>query len=156
MTRSEEIIAHSLREILAELPDGGSIGRDKRFDAVLSALGYFLPDVLAEIHHEWRREGIDGVLSLRVRRVSEIEAEIAGHCILISDQTIVPCHLCLQIDRQRDVVSWLELRLGQRGECGMIRSPYDPSASAKLYQLLDQKVDRIHWAYQVTYGERRS
>lgn len=151
------MIARSLRAILTELSDGAPIARGEHFDTVVTALECFLPEVLAEIHHEWRREGFDGVLPLRARRVNQLEAEMVGHCILISDQTVAPFHLRLQIDRQRDDVSWLELRVGQRAEGGMVRSPYDhPSASAKLLQILDQTVDRIHWAYQVIYGERRA
>lgn len=123
---------------------------------MLSSLEYFIPDVLAEVHYEWRREGLDGVLPLRARKVSELEAELVGHCILISDQTVVPFHLRLQIDPSEDKVSWLELRLGQRGERGMMRTPYDTlPASGKLLQVLENATDRIQWTYEVTYGERR-
>lgn len=156
MTRPEEVIAPSLRAILIKLPDGGHIARDERFGAVLSSLERFLPEVLAEIHREWRRESFDGVLPLRARRVSEIEAEVIGHCILLSDQTIAPFHLCLQIGPLKDEVPWLELRLGERGDRGMVRLPYHfPRASTRLLQALENAGDRIHWAYQVTYGEKR-
>ena len=154
---SEEIVSRSLRGILAALPAGGLIQRDERFNDVLSALEYFVPEVLAEIHHEWRREGLDGVLPLRARKVSELAAELVGHCILISDQTVVPVHLRLQIAPGEDKVSWLELRLGQRGERGIVRTPYDAlPASGKLLQVLENSENHLDWAYQVTYGERRS
>ena len=90
---------------------------------MLSGLEFFIPQVLAEIHPEWKHESLDGFYPVVARKTGEGEAEIFGLCILISDQTTTPFHLRLQSSPSSDEVSWLECRLGEAGEHGMVRTP---------------------------------
>ncbi len=156
----EENISRALRLCLDGLPIAASIAETAGFRDVLSALEYFIPAVLGEIHPEWLRdEGLDGVIPVLARKTAEHDAELFGLCILIADQTLAPFHLRMQISDDCDEVNWLECRLGERGSNGMIRTPYDSpdNFSKKLYSLaLLDKADAIDWVYKVTFGERRT
>lgn len=156
-SRAEESISRSLRVVLADLPDGAGIGDSEQFQQVLSGLEFFLPhQVLREIYPEWDHESLDGIMPMLARKTGEGEAEIFGVCILISDQTVTPLHVRLQVAASANEVSWLECRLGERGRHGMVRLPYDSSsAMAKRLYALDGKPDQIDWVYKVTFGHRR-
>ena len=156
-SRVEESISRSLRAVLADLPDGASIGDSEQFRGVLSGLEFFLPhQVLREIYPEWDNESLDGIMPMLARKTGEGEAEILGLCILISDQTVTPLHVRLQVAASTDEVSWLECRLGERGKHGMVRMPYDSSSvMAKRLYALDGRQDQIDWVYKVTFGHRR-
>jgi hypothetical protein len=110
--------------------------------------------VLQEIHPEWKRESLDGIYPEIARKSGEFEIEIAGLCILISDQALTPFHLLLQINPDRNEVSWLDCKLGEAGPNGMVRTPYDwRRVLAKLSSATDWK--RVKWTYHVGFGKRR-
>jgi hypothetical protein len=153
-SRAELSVSRSLRAVLVDLPNGASIADSEQFREVLCGLEYFLPEVLGEIHPEWHHESLDGIYPLMARKNGQGEAEIFGLCIIISDQTLTPLHLCVQIGPSVDEVTWLECRLGESGEQGMIRTPYQ-SLSKRLYAL-EGKADQIEWVYKVTFGHRRT
>ncbi len=152
-SRAELSVSRSLRAVLVDLPNGASISDSEQFREVLCGLEYFLPEVLGEIHPEWHRESLDGIIPLVARKTRAGEAEIFGLCIIISDQTLTPLHVHLQVAASADEISWLECRLGERGEQGMVRTPYE-SLSKRLYAL-EGKADQIEWVYKVTFGHRR-
>lgn len=153
---TEESIARSLRTILDKLPTGAIIEPSDELREYFSGLEYFVPQVLREIHPEWNHESLDGFLPKVARKTGEGEAEFFGHCILISDQTLTPIHLCLQIDLTEDEVLWLVCKLGERGDDGMMRVPYESIMEAykRLISLGDHP-DKIDWVYKVTFGHRR-
>ena len=125
MLTTEERFCRRLRAALARLPSGVNIPNAPELLEALNELEYLLPDILAEVHREWERdESLDGILPLVARKTAEREAEIFAHCILIRDQTTAPFHLRVQITPDVDEISWLELRLGERGrqECSARRT----------------------------------
>src|SRR5207248_3329014 len=124
MTKAVQRLSRILRTILADLPDGECIPDSKQFQEALVSLYWFLPEILAEIYREWQHESLDGIYPLVAKKTSGREAEIFGLCIIISDQTLTPLHVRLQIAASEDEVSWLECRLGERGPSGMVRTPY--------------------------------
>jgi hypothetical protein len=154
-SKAEEVASHRLRAILAGIPTGATIGDSPEFSEALSGLEWFLPTVLAEIHPEWTGESLDGIYPCVAHKTGEREAEILGLCCLISDQTLTPIHMHLQLSRTAYEVSWLELRLGEKGQAGMVRIPYlsSPSIHKRLHAL-SQRTRTIAWVYSVTYGER--
>jgi hypothetical protein len=155
-SRAELSVSRSLRAALVDLPDGASIADSEQFREVLCGLEYFLPEVLGEIHPEWHRESLDGIIPLVARKTRAGEAEIFGLCIIISDQTLTPLHVYLQVAASADEISWLECRLGERGEQGMVRTPYKyRNAITKRFFLMEGKAEQIEWVYKVTFGHRR-
>jgi len=154
-SKTEEIASCRLRAILAEIPCGETIRDSPKFRDALSGLEWFLPTVLAELHPEWTGESLDGIYPHIAQKTGEGEAEIIGLCILLSDQTLTPIHLRLQLSPTTDEVSWLELRLGEKGQQGMVRYPYPPSGS--IYKRLHAMRESSNhaWVYTVTFGKRR-
>jgi hypothetical protein len=155
-SKSEQIISRSLREILAGLPVGARIAEAEKIREVLSGLEWFVGEILGEVYPEWERESLDGVYPLVAQKSGEGEAEIFGLCIIISDQTLVPLHLRLQVAPSVDEVSWLECRLGEWGVQGMVRTPYGLKSLDKLLYRLQGKENSIDWVYKVTFGDRRA
>ena len=89
------------------------------------------------------------------RKTGAGQAEIFGLCIIISDQTLTPLHVQLQVAVSADEISWLECRLGERGEQRMVRTPYKyRNAITKRFFLMEGKADQIEWVYKVTFGHR--
>ena len=155
VSKAEEIATRHLQAILAGIPTGETISDSAEFRDVLSGLECFLPTVLAEIHSEWTGESLDGIYPHIARKTGEGEAEILGLCCLMSDQTLTPLHLRLQLSATTDEISWLELRLGVKGQAGMVRHPYSSTQSIhKRLHALTRKANTIEWVYEVTFGER--
>jgi hypothetical protein len=152
----EKRISSELRAILRDLPIGADIPDTEPFRQILSGLEYYLPGVLAEIHREWRRESLDGVIPLTARKTGELEVEIFGVCILISDQTLAPIHIHLQVAPAADEIAWMVLRVGETGEEGMTRTRYRSLAhiNDQLCAAADSP-NAISWHYQVCFGKRR-
>ncbi len=155
-SKSEIFASRRLRAILSALPVGGTIDDSPEFRERIERPRIFAPDILAEIHAEWTGESLDGIYPHVARKTGEAEAEIIGTCCLLSDQTLTPIHIHLQLSLAVDELSWLELRLGAMGPTGMMRVPY--SSSSSLYRRLHaigQSVGTIEWVYKVTFGERK-
>ena len=83
--------------------------------------------------------------------------------IFIDDQTLTPIYVRLLLDPDKDEVTWLECKVGERlvgkvGETGkheMVRWPYSElNAKVKRLYRLNGNVDQIDWVYKVTFGER--
>jgi hypothetical protein len=154
-SRVEKLVSHSLRTLLADLPNGECLEPSDELASVFRGFERIVPDVLGEIYPGWYRESLDGILPLLVRKTGECETEIFGLCILMSDQTLTPLYLRLQVSANRDEISWLECRLGERNKDGMSRIPYpDLHKMMRLLMRLDGKIDQIDWFYKATFGKK--
>jgi len=154
---TEANVSRMLRELLARLPIDGEIGDSADFRTVLIFLERFLPTVLAEVYPEWLGEGesLDGIYPHIARKTGEREIEIFGLCILISDQNMTPIHLRIQVADAADEISWLELRLGEKGQDGIVKTPYpgDGSIYKKLHAV-NGRAEKLGWVYKVTFGTK--
>lgn len=154
---AEQAISRSLRVILADQRSGENIPDSEQFQRVLIGLEWFLPDVLAEVYPEWETESLDGIYPVLARKSGDGEAEIFGRCLFISDQTLTPLHVRLQISSQKDEISWFECRLGEKSEHGVVKTPYHRfDASSKRLHSMGGRADKIDWVYKVTFGERQT
>ena len=154
ISKAETHVARHLRPILASLPLRSAIDDSDEFRKILSGLEWFLPEVLHETHPEWKWESLDGVYPALARKTANNELEIVGLCCLITDQTLTPLHLQLQLDPTGDMITWLECRLGESTEKGLRRVPYGQSIvyGNRLHVL--KRLSSIDWTYHVGYGER--
>jgi hypothetical protein len=166
MATAEQSISRALQTILAELPIGENIPDSEEFRRkVLLGLEWWLPDIIGEIHREWIGMGCDGIFPVLTRKTGDGEAEIFGQYNFIQDQTLTPFYVRLQIAPTEGEVSWLEFKVGERlqgkrgerGKHGMVMLPYTSrDATYKRLYLMNGDVDRIDWAYSVTFGQRRA
>jgi hypothetical protein len=83
------------------------------------------------------------------------QAEIAGVCTLISDQTLTPYHAKLRVARDRDEIEWLECMLGEIRDGQMVRVPYG-SAGTKRHSdgklSVAGRLNTIPWKYHIGFG----
>ena len=154
-TKSEQKASERLRKILAPLSVGAKIRDSADFRDVLISLEFFIPIVLQELHPEWKYESLDGIYPLTAHKTGDDEAEIFGLCIIISDQTLTPIHIRIQIAPSNDEVTWMECRLGEKTAEGWKRLPWSVSKVNKLLAALAGREREIDWVYQVGFGERR-
>ena len=120
----------------------------------MSAFAYFIPGVLRAVHDEWQHESLDGVYPRFFCKVGEREVELLGLAIFISDQTLTPVHIRLQLSPSFDKVSWIDLRLGERTEAGCHREPYTHAKVQGTMLHIAERLESIDWFYHVGYGER--
>lgn len=155
-SKTEEAASRSLRSILDRLTAGAAIEDSEDFRNLLSALEFFLPSILGEVHGEWKDESMDGIFPAVARKTGPSEAEIIGLCILISDQTLTPIHVRLQVSVSGDEITWLECNVGECGEGkgGMKRTPYGAMSGKQLFAGAERP-NAIEWAYRVGYGQRQ-
>jgi hypothetical protein len=151
---SEIRVSQFLRAALASIADGEVLADDD-LTTQLSGFEHFLPKLLREVHAEWEDESLDGFLPVIARKAGPLEAEIIGHCILISDQTIVPFHLLAQIDVRVDEICWMELRLGKTENGKMVRTPYGGNWPSKHFWLSQSDLDSMDWSYAITFGAKQ-
>ncbi|MCA9013756.1 MAG: hypothetical protein KDA77_00360 [Planctomycetaceae bacterium] len=151
-SKAEIIVAQSLRGILRQTDIGVALRKTSEYGLLLSAFNYFIPEVLAEIHPEWKSDALDDMIPLIAERTGEWEALFFGLSYLIRDQHLVPVYIQLQINHTVNRIDWLDCRVGERGPNGMQRRS-NRSFDKQLYRLQGQE-DQIDWAYWVTFGER--
>jgi hypothetical protein len=146
-----------IRDILQPLPVGANIDPTEALGTLCNCLEFYVPQVLRARHPEWKYESLDGVFPFITQKIGPGEIELIGECILISDQTVVPIHIHMQVSGDRDEISWLECRLGKRENFRLCRVPYG-TATMPMREILQaaEDVNAIEWFYAVTFGERRS
>lgn len=116
----------------------------------MSALEYFIPQVLREIHAEWKHESLDAVFPETATKTAELEIEIIGTCIVISDQTMVPTYTWIRVSQHDDTIESMQCRLGELVGNRMKRVPYGGDSGCRIPCAL--RLDSVQWAYHVAFG----
>ena len=150
-SKAETIVASVVGKILQPLMNGQTV--DFPGTPIGNGLEYFLPEVLRECFAYWKSESLDGVFIRRFIKRGPHAIEITGTCILISDQTVTPFHIRLEISASADNVSWLECRLGEPGPGagGMMRVPYSDWHRDPLKGAVEE-IEAADWVYKATFG----
>lgn len=150
----EQRLCENLAPLLRAHAVGDAIGAPPEGNHLLSSFEFFLPEVLREVHDEWRYESLDGVYPKQFHKSSEREIELIGLANFISDQTLTPLYVRLQLAPNYDRVSWIDLKLGERIDGNCRREPYGSSKVAGTMLYVVERLDSIDWFYHVGYGER--
>src|ERR1700753_1744863 len=100
----EQFICRNLRGPLIHLQQGASIPDSEQLQKACSGLAYFLPGLLREVHPEWKSISLDDGVPVASRKTGPEEAEIAGYCWIINDQTVTPIHVHFQLAEIRDEI----------------------------------------------------
>jgi hypothetical protein len=88
----ESQLASELRALVREFQVGDQFTVAPSAD-ICSSLELFLPQVLRIRYREWLEESLDGIFVARALKTGPAAAQLAGTCILISDQTVTPSWL---------------------------------------------------------------
>jgi len=132
---------------------GDAIGTLPEENYLLSSFQFFLPEVLCEIHGEWRYEGLDDVYPKVFTKTGDREIEFIGVANFITDQTLTPVHFRLQLSANCDRVSWIDLRLGEDTGRGCRREPYKSATVNGTMLHVVERLSSIDWYYHVGYGD---
>ncbi|MDB2687118.1 hypothetical protein N9Y42_07880 [Mariniblastus sp.] len=152
----EQRVCEMLTPLLRSHAVGDAIGPRPAGNYLFSSLEFFLPEVLRELHDEWRHESLDGLYPKIFRKTNEREIEFVGLTIFITDQTFTPIHLHLQLASDYDRVSWIDLKLGERIGDKCRREPYSRSQTTGTMLHVAERLETIDWFYHVGYGERET
>lgn len=151
---SEQRLCEALAPLLRFHEVGDTIDPLTEGKYLYSSFEFFFPHVLREIHNEWKYESLDGLYARQFQKTGEREIELIGLAMFISDQTLTPLHVNLQLSSNYDRVSWIDLRLGERVGDECRREPYSKSQTAGTMLHVVERLDSIDWFYHVGYGER--
>lgn len=147
----EAKLASELRELLAGTPIGAEFTVDPS-SAFCSSLEYALPRLLRRRHAEWTKESLDGVFVAFARKTGPAAIQLAGTCILITDQTVTPLLLDLTLSSAENTVKFFRLYLGEPGEGQLgISGPECNSREAKeMLITLTTRLNNIPWSYKIS------
>ena len=155
-SRAEQVLCESLTPILHAHTVGDAIGTLPEGSYLLSLFQFFLPEVLREVHDDWRYESLDGVYPKVFDKTGEREIEVIGIANFITDQTLTPLHFRLQLSANFDRVSWIDLRMGEHTGQGCRREPYGSATVHGTMLHVVERLDTIEWYYHVGYGKRET
>lgn len=147
----ERLVARQLAAQLDDLAVGSRLVIDSSSDLAYS-LEVFITKVLQLEHSEWERESIDGFFFSSAVKSDAQSAELAGTCILITDQTVTPFLLDLAATEEGDELRAFRIRLGERGigPLGISGPPCNSPAAQNLLFALNERLQQIDWVYDVT------
>lgn len=146
----ERLVAEQLAACLQGLAIGSLLPIDSASE-LCSTLELFIPKVLRREHHEWEKESIDGFFFSSAVKSDERSCDLAGTCILISDQTVTPFALQLGLVG-RDMTLSLRVRLGEpgTGPLGISGPSCNSRKAQEMLLVLNSRLDLVDWVYDVT------
>jgi hypothetical protein len=147
---AEQHLARDLRSVLRDVEIGDRIPESEVFRDALSALEYYIPEVLREVHPEWKHESLDAVFPECSTKSAEHEIDIVGTCIVISDQTMVPTHTRIRVSATTNAIVSMQCKLGELAGKAMERIPYGGNHGCRLH--VASREETIQWAYDVAFG----
>jgi hypothetical protein len=148
-------LASELHDLMQGLPIGAQFSVPPSAN-ICCSLELFIPEVLRQRFPEWEKESLDGIFVARATKTGSGAAELMGTCILISDQTVTPFLVELELSQKADsnAVRPIRLMLGEPGS-GALRISGPPCNSPDAQRLLGSLVDRINkvpWSYALRLG----
>jgi hypothetical protein len=117
-------------------------------------LELYIPELLSSRYPEWKNESLDGVFVTHARKMSLETVELAGMCILISDQTVTPFLIRLAFTSTRHSIASYRVFLGEPagGRLGISGPPCNTSHAQKLLATINTRLNNINWSYTITNG----
>ena len=146
--RVDSTLTVELTNVLKEVPVGS------HFHVLPSALlchclERFLPRRLSERYPAWEKESLDGIFVARAVKTGPRMAELVGTCILITDQTVTPFIVELEVSEPNGPVTVQRLKLGEPGSGPLgISGPVANSKDAeRLLASVVERMNDIDWSY---------
>ena len=143
-------LASELHDLMQGLPIGAQFAVPSSADICYS-LELFIPGVLRQRYPEWEKESLDGIFVARATKTGSAAAELIGTCILITDQTVTPFLLDLNVSQQgdSDAVTAVRVMLGEPGSgpLGISGPPCNSRDAQRLLMSLVDKIDEVAWSY---------
>ena len=143
-------LASELGDLLRELSVGEFFAVSPSAD-ICYALELFLPQLLRSRYPEWETESLDGIFVARAIKTGVAAAQFAGTCILISDQTVTPFLIDLELSPLTASVAAVRVMLGEpgRGRLKISGPPCNSHAARQMLESLISRLNRVAWTYTV-------
>lgn len=150
----ERLVAEQLAGYIDRVPIGGTLAV-KSSSELCDMLERLVPQVLRRTYPEWGKESIDGFFFSQAVKSSATSAELAGTCILISDQTVTPFALELTLSESGTLAA-ATMSVGEPGEgaLGISGPGCNSRAAQELLFLLNERLARVEWQYVVSWTGR--
>jgi hypothetical protein len=137
----------------AAVLDGKAVGAALPLSSssdICATLELLIPAALRPRYPEWETESIDGFFFSSAVWSFEHSAEIAGTCILITDQTVTPFALDVELDDAETLRSF-RIRLGEPGDgpLGISGPKCTSDAAREMLDGLNARLDQIAWVYDL-------
>ncbi|MDP3236531.1 MAG: hypothetical protein Q8N26_27315 [Myxococcales bacterium] len=151
-SRLVEFLATELEELTRGVRVGAAfeVPPDSR---LCSSLEFFLPQLLKARFAKWRWESLDGFFVARATCTGPTAVELIGTCILISDQTVTPFLVQLEVLRSASSssVAVPRLLLGEPGggQLGISGPPCNSTAASRLFSELLDRIADVKWSYTI-------
>jgi hypothetical protein len=142
------------------LLEGVPIGQEFEMqpsEEMLFSLELFVPRLLATRVADWMFESLDGFFVARAVKKGPTTAELAGTCILITDQAVTPFKLELRIGSpDAPFLKRVRIRIGEpgRGKLGISGPSVNSRAASKLLAGLLPRIESVSWSYDLIFCRR--
>lgn len=115
-------------------------------------LELYIPKLLSSRYSEWEKESLDGVFVTRARKINLETVELAGMCILISDQTVTPFFIHLSLTSISYSIASYRVFLGEPGggHLGISGPPCNTSRAQRMLENINTRLNNIPWLYTIT------
>jgi hypothetical protein len=138
--------------------NGADVGSDfevQPSNDLLYLLELYIPNLLSRRYPIWEQESLDGFFLAYARKIGLGTAELAGICILISDQTVTPVLIRLTLNSSCDSIQSYQVFLGESGDGRLgISGPLCNSPRAqKLLDTIGTRLSTIRWSYALASDE---
>ena len=145
----EGLAASQVAACLVGLPVGAPLPLASSSDLCF-ILELLIPALLRTDYPEWGHESIDGFFFASAVKSDRRAATLAGTCILMSDQTVTPFILNLDLADQGGF-DLFRIRLGDlgHGPLGISGPAANSTAAQTLLLSLNARLDQVDWAYDV-------
>ncbi len=146
----EATLARELRALVAEVPVGDQFSVPPS-DGFRDSLEIVLSRLLGRHYPEWENESLDGFYFASAIRTGLEAVRLVGTCILISDQTVTPFLVDLELHSENDSLESIRACLGESGQgpLGISGPPCNTRGARKLLDALDARLGSIEWSYKL-------
>lgn len=143
----ERSISVLMRSNLSKIECGSDIFDSELISKLLSLLETFITLEIRKRYQDWKYESLDGIFTEKISKTDKNQFCFVGMSILTIDQSLIPIFVHIKISDSQDRFDWVELKLAEHGENGIIKIPYNSNRWRKKLYILDSK--SINWYYSV-------
>ncbi|MEM7313441.1 MAG: hypothetical protein AAF497_09840 [Planctomycetota bacterium] len=140
---SEKELSLILRETLSEVSIDESFLTTSQFDALPCSLDIFTSILWLEAYRGISYESLDGIFPEIATKTGERSAYVLGNAVWVSDQSVTPIELKLELSESAVSVAYFECKLSEEGS----------ERNGKIRQVAGRQ-DRIDWRYHFGYDHR--
>ena len=145
-------LGRSIASNLSEMLQGLDVGAPLTWDPasqLSTHLQFFVTRLLQAHHREWKSESLDAIFCSRACKTGDMAVRLVGTCVLITDQTVAPFMLDMELGFQSKIVASFDLLLGEPGggKLGISGPPCNSSKAGLLLLNLPYRLEEVCWTY---------